>query len=277
MGELVVDDGAFARALTIHQTVHSASAEVDGRGDMPGPSIQAVFRDLVEDEARTGQICADIAAASRAGRNCLVLSQWTEHLARLKAQLEVLGLQPDLLQGGVGKKARRLITDRLVAARSGDGVTLLATGSFLGEGFDCPPLDTLFLAFPIAFKGRLVQYIGRVLRPIDGKTRVEVHDYVDIRVPMLARMHTKRLAAYATLGFDIRAKASGRVPRSGRGHPSGCPPGPGRLRVEWQEPGGHLDDHGHGAPGEAPPSHPSRAPHRARVPQELPQPRDGIG
>ena len=211
MGERVVDDAEFARALTIHQTVSSASAEVDGRGDMPGPSIQAVFRGLVEDEARTGQICADIAAASRAGRNCLVLSQWTEHLARLKAQLEVLGLQPDVLQGGVGKKARRLITDRLAAARSGDGATLLATGSFLGEGFDCPPLDTLFLAFPIAFKGRLVQYIGRVLRPIDGKTRVEVHDYVDMGVPVLARMHTKRLAAYASLGFDVRAKAVGRA------------------------------------------------------------------
>ncbi len=139
------------------------------------------------------------------------VSQWTEHLARLKAQLELLGLQPDVLPGGVGKKTRRLITDRLAPARSGDGVTLLATGSFLGEGFDCPPLDTLFLAFPIAFRGRLVQYVGRVLRPIDGKTRVEVHDYVDMGVPVLARMHTKRLAAYASLGFDVRANVVGRA------------------------------------------------------------------
>ncbi len=120
-------------------------------------------------------------------------------------------MEPDVLQGGVGKKARRLITDRLAAARSGDGVILLATGSFLGEGFDCPPLDTLFLTFPIAFKGRLVQYVGRVLRPIDGKTRVEVHDYVDTRVPVLARMHTKRLAAYVNLGFDVRQATVGRA------------------------------------------------------------------
>jgi superfamily II DNA or RNA helicase len=63
---------------------------------------------------------------------------------------------------------------------------------------------------PIAFKGRLVQYVGRTLRPIDGKTRVEVHDYVDVRVPVLARMHAKRLPAYASLGFNARSKQLGR-------------------------------------------------------------------
>ena len=118
--------------------------------------------------------------------------------------LKVLGLEPLVLQGGMGKKARGLVMDELATVRPGGGVILIATGSFLGEGFDCPPLDTLFLAFPIAFKGRIVQYVGRVLRPIDGKRRVEVHDYVDVRVPVLARMHTRRLPAYATLGFDAR-------------------------------------------------------------------------
>jgi superfamily II DNA or RNA helicase len=87
---------------------------------------------------------------------------------------------------------------------------LLATGSFLGEGFDCPPLDTLFLNFPIVFKGRLIQYVGRVLRSIDGKVRVEVHDYVDARVPVLARMHAKRLVAYASLGFEVGERPSAR-------------------------------------------------------------------
>ena len=85
---------------------------------------------------------------------------------------------------------------------------LVATGSLLGEGFDCPPLDTLFVAFPIAFRGRIVQYVGRVLRPMDGKDRIEVHDYVDVNVPVLARMLTKRLAAYASLGFDLRGVTS---------------------------------------------------------------------
>ncbi len=83
------------------------------------------------------------------------------------------------------------------------GILLVATGSFIGEGFDCPPLDTLFLTFPLAFKGRLVQYVGRVLRETEAKSRVEVHDYVDVNVPVLARMHSKRLSAYAGLGFDV--------------------------------------------------------------------------
>jgi superfamily II DNA or RNA helicase len=211
MGERLTEDSGFARALVVHPTDHvTAPAVGDDVGDAAGVLIQSVFRGLVEDDERTRLICADVATAVRAGRNCLVLSQWTQHLARLGTMLEELGLAPDVLKGGMGKKARRLITDRLAAARSGDGVVLLATGSFLGEGFDCPPLDTLFLAFPIAFKGRLVQYVGRVLRPIDGKSRVEVHDYVDVRVPVLARMHAKRLAAYASLGFDVRRTAIGR-------------------------------------------------------------------
>jgi superfamily II DNA or RNA helicase len=89
----------------------------------------------------------------------------------------------------------------------------VATGSLLGEGFDCPALDALFLAFPIAFKGRLVQYVGRVLRPLDGKLVVEVHDYVDANMPVLARMHARRLPAYASLGFDGPARH--RTPQSG--------------------------------------------------------------
>lgn len=209
MGDRVVDDAEFVRVVIVHATEHVSAPTAVDAGER-SPSIQAVFRDLVEDEARTRQICGDISAAARAGRNCLVLSQWTEHLARLAAQLKLVGVESDVLEGGVGKKARRLISNRLAAALPGDGVVLLATGSLLGEGFDCPPLDTLYLTFPIAFRGRLVQYAGRVLRPIEGKTRVEVHDYVDARVPVLARMHTKRLAAYASLGFDVRPVAAGR-------------------------------------------------------------------
>ncbi len=75
--------------------------------------------------------------------------------------------------------------------------------SLLGEGFDCPPLDTLFLAFPIKFKGSVVQHVGRILRPTATKTRVEVHDYVDTLIPVLARMHDERRTAYATLGFQL--------------------------------------------------------------------------
>jgi len=185
----------FERELIVHPTNHTAGAD--------GTAIQDVFRAIVDDDRRTQQIGADIAAAVAAGRNCLVLSQWTEHLARLVDDLSARGRSALVLQGGMGKKARAAVVGQLWERTSGRGILLVATGSFLGEGFDCPPLDTLFLTFPLAFKGRLVQYVGRVLRPTDGKTRVEVHDYVDVNVPVLARMHSKRLAAYSSLGFDV--------------------------------------------------------------------------
>ncbi len=195
-------DAGVVRALVIHDTAHPVQGDAEGENR---PAIQTVFRGLVEDDARTRQICADITAASRAGRNCLVLSQWKEHVKLLEAGLEESGVRPVVLVGGVGRKERRATISRLSEARSGDGVVLIATGSLLGEGFDCPPLDTLFVAFPIAFRGRIVQYVGRVLRPLEGKERIEVHDYVDAQVPVLARMLTKRRAAYASLGFDVRS------------------------------------------------------------------------
>ena len=118
----------------------------------------------------------------------------------------------------MGKRARALVIEQLERSDREGGILLIATGSFLGEGFDCPPLDTLFLTFPLAFKGRLVQYVGRVLRQTEAKSRVEVHDYVDVNVPVLVRMHAKRLAGYAELGFDVgkaRTGAGGRrTPRS---------------------------------------------------------------
>jgi superfamily II DNA or RNA helicase len=184
------------RLLVTHTTGHEQPSD-------EALSIQAVFRSLVEDEERSRQICSDVAAAIEVQRNCLVLTQWTEHLESLSDELRRLGIEAIVMRGGMGKKARASASAEMRAQTSAGGLALLATGSFLGEGFDLPQLDTLFLAFPLAFKGRIVQYVGRVLRPLPGKSRVEVHDYVDINVPVLARMHTKRLPAYGSLGFPI--------------------------------------------------------------------------
>ena len=198
--------------LIVHPTDHATP-------DADDLAIQDVFRAIVEDDRRTEQIGADVAHAVEAGRNCLVLSQWTAHIDRLVKALEARGQKPLVLQGGMGKKARAQVIKQLERSDRESGILLVATGSFLGEGFDCPRLDTLFLTFPLAFKGRLVQYVGRVLRETEAKLRVEVHDYVDVNIPVLARMHAKRLAAYADLGFDVgkaRAGARGRrTPRSG--------------------------------------------------------------
>lgn len=191
-------DGAelLRRELVVHHTDTTVAED-------EAAHIQEVFRLISTDEARTSQICRDVHDASSSGRTCLVLTQRTEHIEAIMAALASLGDDALVLRGGLGKRARQAVADTIAARDPDDGIILVATGSYLGEGFDWPELDTLFLAFPLAFKGRVVQYVGRLLRTHEGKHHVELHDYVDSRIPVLDRMHTKRLPAYATLGFDI--------------------------------------------------------------------------
>ena len=180
--------------------VHTTTTKVDGEDTA---LIQSVFATLVNDDRRTAQICEDVQTAVSAGRTCLVLTQRTDHIDAIVAQLAAVDIDALVLKGGLGKKARAAVSDALGAREPDAGIVLVATGSYLGEGFDWPELDTLFLAFPLAFKGRVVQYVGRLLRTHAGKHHVELHDYVDVDVPVLDRMHSKRLPAYAMLGFDV--------------------------------------------------------------------------
>jgi superfamily II DNA or RNA helicase len=192
-----------AREVTLHRDVivHPTNLQCEV-ADLSAPgAITEVYRTLVTDQARTLKIAADISSAVQRGRHCLVLTQWTEHVDNLEAALRDLDHDPVILRGGLSAKARREAMARMRMDRPERPLLAIATGSYLGEGFDCPALDTLFLAFPIVFKGRVVQYVGRTLRPSPGKTNVEVHDYVDIDVPVLVRAHSKRVTAYAGLGF----------------------------------------------------------------------------
>ena len=147
------------RELIVHETAHVAP---------PDEHIQETFRGLVTDSSRTWRICQDIAASVKEGRNNLVLTRWTEHVDAIVDDLVGRGLSPLVLRGGMAKKARRAVVEQLAAPKLA-GAVLVATASFLGEGFDCPALDTVFLAFPIRFKGSIVQYVGRILRPVPGK------------------------------------------------------------------------------------------------------------
>lgn len=183
------------RELIVHDT-SSESSDEDAH-------IQDVFAALIEDDIRTAQICADVASAVDKGRTCLVLTQRTDHIDAIVAELDRLGHHALVLKGGIGRKARQAVSDTITARSPSDGIVLVATGSYLGEGFDWPELDTLFLVFPLAFKGRVVQYVGRLLRSHDAKFHVELHDYVDRRIPVLERMHNKRLPAYTALGFEV--------------------------------------------------------------------------
>lgn len=184
------------RELIVHETRTEVS-------DDEAADIQQVFAAVVADDRRTEQICRDVHQAVAAARTCLVLTQRINHIDRIVETLSRLGDHAHVLRGGLGKRARAAVTDALTSRDIGTGIVLVATGSYLGEGFDWPELDTLFLAFPLAFKGRVVQYVGRLLRVHDDKNHVELHDYVDARVPVLRRMHAKRLPAWATLGFDV--------------------------------------------------------------------------
>lgn len=186
-------------AQLIHRQVlvHSTSFVA-----VPGEHIQETFRALVADPSRTAAICADIANACSEGRNSLVLTRWTEHLDAIVERLAASGISPLILRGGMGKKARALVlADLNEPGRR--GAVLVATVGLIGEGFDCPALDTVFLAFPVKFKGSVVQYVGRILRPLPTKVDVVVHDYVDVQVPVLARMYHERARGYANLGFEV--------------------------------------------------------------------------
>jgi len=197
--EITAKESAGSALLRRELIVHEAQAEAQGQ-DVP---IQTVFAALVEDQGRTDQICQDIHNAVATGRTCLVLTQRTDHIDAIVARLATVGDTALVLHGGLGKKARAAVAQAIEARREDSGIVLVATGSYLGEGFDWPELDTLFLAFPSAFKGRVVQYVGRLLRTHEDKHHVELHDYVDVRIPVLDRMHIKRLPAYLSLGFDV--------------------------------------------------------------------------
>ncbi|HWF80888.1 MAG TPA: helicase-related protein [Streptosporangiaceae bacterium] len=147
------------------------------------------------------QVVGDVLAALGKGRHCLVLTNRTGHLERFAGLLRKAGHDPVILCGGMGAKSRAAALARLQPQLGGPPLLVVATGSYAGEGFDCPALDTLFLAAPVANKGSLIQYAGRILRSHEDKTTAEVHDYLDVRTGVLAAMLAKRAPGYAGIGF----------------------------------------------------------------------------
>lgn len=192
--------------LHVHETAYRYLGDADPA--KPG-GMAAIYRDLVADDARLNQVVDDVIAALNRGRHCLLLTQWTAHVERFADALRQRSLDPVVLRGGMNTTARREALSRLHTPGEGTPLLVVATGPFVGEGFDCPALDTLFLAAPIAFKGRLVQYAGRILRAHPGKSTAEVHDYPDINTGVLAASLAKRAPGYTSLGFpDPRRSAS---------------------------------------------------------------------
>jgi superfamily II DNA or RNA helicase len=158
---------------------------------------------LVADSTRDELIMQDLIRAVRQGRSSLVLSGRTEHLAHFEAKLSGVVSNGFVLKGGMGRKQRKAISEALAIVPETEQRVILATGSYIGEGFNDARLDTLFLAMPISWKGTLQQYVGRLHRLHDNKRVVEVYDYVNSSVLMLARMYERRLRGYADMGYRI--------------------------------------------------------------------------
>jgi superfamily II DNA or RNA helicase len=173
------------------------------RQEETGVAIQDVYSDLTSDKARNEMIVADLVNAVRHGRTPLLLTGRTEHLAMFADKLANTIKNVFVLKGGMGRKQRRDVASRIAHVPENEQRVILATGSYIGEGFDDARLDTLFLAMPISWKGTLQQYVGRLHRLHDSKRVVEVYDYVDPNVRMLARMYERRLRGYADMGYKI--------------------------------------------------------------------------
>jgi superfamily II DNA or RNA helicase len=167
------------------------------------PAIQELYAALVLDAARNEQITKDLIGAVEAGRTPLLLTGRTEHLDRFAALLDGRVRNVFVLRGGMGSGQRKAVSEAMAAVPVHEPRVILATGSYLGEGFDDARLDTLFLAMPVSWRGTLQQYVGRLHRLHDNKRVVQVYDYVDVQVPVFARMYEKRLRGYAALGYRI--------------------------------------------------------------------------
>lgn len=106
-------------------------------------------------------------------------------------------------EGGIGDRERRLASEELASIPDGEERVIVATGRYLGEGFDDARLDTLFLTLPVSWRGVLIQYAGRLHRIHQAKKEVIIYDYADLEVPMLAKMYEKRRAGYKAIGYEI--------------------------------------------------------------------------
>jgi len=169
-------------------------------------NIYDLWPKLVADADRNKMIAADIIKAVNEGRFPLILTERREHLAILEGMLRPYIKNLGVLYGGIGNKDRRKIFEALKAG-SNPSKAILATGAYIGEGFDDPRLDALFIAMPIAFKGKVIQYAGRLHRKHHAKTDIRVYDYVDQKVSVLRAMYQKRLKVYKGIGYKIHELA----------------------------------------------------------------------
>ena len=164
-------------------------------------SIATLYKYLSEDEIRNNLIVEDICKAVNTGRTPIILTNRTAHVSVLAEKLKATIKNVISLTGAGTTREKREAMQRLQTIPDSEQLVIVATGKYVGEGFDYPRLDTLFLALPISWKGLLTQYAGRLHREYEGKKDVRIYDYIDIHEPICDSMYRKRLKGYAAIGY----------------------------------------------------------------------------
>lgn len=191
------NDEKFDQDVQIHQLYDTPPPYIARSEERP--KISDAYRWIMENDKRTQAIVADVIKSVRDDSHPIVLTERREHAEVINNLLEESGIDSVILKGAMKAAERKRVDERLHSAQ-----VVVATGKYVGEGFDLPRLDTLFLAMPIAWKGSLAQYAGRIHRESEGKTQVTIHDYVDCGLPMLQRMFNKREKSYKSMGYTVR-------------------------------------------------------------------------
>lgn len=170
--------------------------------------IQDMYAGVVGNENRNELLVKDTLNLIQEGRTPILLTERKAHAVLLAGRLSDKVRNVFLLIGSERQKDKREKLTALQNVPDDENVVVVATGKYIGEGFDSPRLDTLLLAMPISWKGTLAQYAGRLHRNYEGKHEVRIYDYVDIHVPTLERMYHKRLKGYAELGYQVKFGAA---------------------------------------------------------------------
>lgn len=160
-------------------------------------------------DVRDEQIIRDVVDCVQAGRTPVVLTKYVDHANKLSERLKTCADRLILLTGANGTKARRAQVEELNRVDDSESLILVGTGSLLGEGFDFPRLDTLFMATPVSGENVVEQYVGRLNRDYDGKENVIVYDYVDSHIPKFDKMYAARLKAYKKIGYELCVNMDG--------------------------------------------------------------------
>ena len=165
----------------------------------PNEAYEIIHNNDIRDE----QIIEDVKNCVSVGRTPVILSRYKDHSGKLYERLKSYADHVFLMTGNNSKKEHKKILEQMRQVDKDESLILIATGSLVGEGFDFPRLDTLFMATPVSFRGVVEQYAGRLNRDYAGKQNVMIYDYVDSHIPMFDNMYVKRLKAYKQIGYEL--------------------------------------------------------------------------